>query len=144
MRPRQNHGSKKKLVDLSQWPEDKLKSLADQLSYSGNPLHKRNPGDYNLTPPCAGGRPGKTLCDRAKIFTRREALTLLRDGCRKGLIDSNFEDGWPKRIWSVHEGIVLEAQLDKSPPGSYRGYPLQSDDHFQAFILSRWKARPLQ
>ncbi len=142
MRPRQNHGSKKTLVELSEWPADDLNSIAEQLSYSGNPLHKRNPGDYKLTPPCAGGRPGKTLCDTARIFKREEALALLREGCRRGLIDANFDDGWPKRIWAVHQGMVLEAQHDKSPPGSYHGYPLQTDDHFREIILSRWEMRP--
>jgi len=138
MRPRQNHGSKKRLADLSDWPPAQLNSLALKLNYSGNPLHKLNPGDYNLTPPCAGGRPGKTLCDSVKIFTKAEALSLLREGCRKGLIDRNLEDGWPKRIWAVHQGVVLEAQHDKSPPGSYHGYPLQADDQFKMYILNRW------
>ena len=138
MRPRQNHGSKKKLADLSDWPQEQLDSLAKKLTYSGNPLHKMNPRDYNLTPPCAGGRPGKTLCDSVKVFTRAEALKLLREGCRRGLIDRNIEDGWPKRIWAIHQEVVLEAQLDKSPPGSYHGYPLQADDNFKKYILNRW------
>ena len=138
MRPRQNHGSKKKLADLSDWPQEQPDSLAKKLTYSGNPLHKMNPGDYNLTPPCAGGRPGNTLCDSVKVFTRAEALKLLREGCCRGLIDRNIEDGWPKRIWAIHQEVVLEAQLDKRPPGSYHGYPLQADDNFKKYILNRW------
>jgi len=138
MRPRQNHGSKKKLADLSDWTQEQLDSLAEKLTYSGNPLHKMNPGDYNLTPLCAGGRPGKSLCDSVKAFTKSEALQLLREGCRRGLIDHNIENGWPKRIWAVYQEVVLEAQHDKSPSGSYHGYPLQADDNFKNYIMDRW------
>jgi hypothetical protein len=45
----------------------------------GNPEHKRNPGDFGLTPP-ADARMGKTLCDSVGIFSRNAALDLLREG----------------------------------------------------------------
>lgn len=59
---------------------DVLKRLDDQskrVSYGGNPEHKKNPGDFGLTPP-ASPRQGKSLCDVADVFTRREALTLIK------------------------------------------------------------------
>jgi hypothetical protein len=81
------------------------------------------------------------VCGGLLLIKRAEALDLLREGCRKGLIDRNLEDGWPKRIWAVHQGVVLEAQHDKSPPGSYHGYPLQADDNFKRYVLNRWNGR---
>ena len=51
--------------------------LADAVQYGGNPEHKRNPGDFGLTPP-ASPRPDKTLCDTVELFERSEALRLLR------------------------------------------------------------------
>lgn len=37
-----------------------LAKLASQVKYGGNPEHKRNPGNFGLTPP-SGPRPGKSL-----------------------------------------------------------------------------------
>lgn len=44
-----------------------LEKLAERALYGGNPEHKRSPGDFGLTP-ASGPRPGKSLCDAAKIF----------------------------------------------------------------------------
>lgn len=52
-------------------------SLASVVQYGGNPEHKRNPGDFGLTPP-ACPRPDKTLCDTVEVFQRGDALGLLR------------------------------------------------------------------
>ncbi|MBF0308058.1 MAG: hypothetical protein HQL56_00830 [Magnetococcales bacterium] len=55
----------------------RLDELAENVRYGGNPEHKKNPGDFGLTPP-GNPRPGKTLCDVAGILTRQEATALLR------------------------------------------------------------------
>jgi hypothetical protein len=47
------------------------------VTYGGNPEHKRNPGDFGLTPP-AQGRKDKTLCDTVEVFERQNALEHLR------------------------------------------------------------------
>lgn len=57
--------------------QEVLSALLEDVRYGGNPEHKRNPGDFGLAPPSAP-RPGKTLCDEVQIFTRTEALKLLR------------------------------------------------------------------
>ena len=54
-----------------------LDRLAGEVLYGGNPEHKRNPGDFGLTPP-ASPRRTKTLCDGAGVFSRALALELLR------------------------------------------------------------------
>ena len=51
---------------------DELLTLANRADYGGNPEHKKNPGDFGLTPP-SDPRQGKSLCDVAKIFKRHEA-----------------------------------------------------------------------
>ena len=46
--------------------------LQKNATYEGSPYHKRNPGDFGLTPPAAP-RPDKTLCDEAGITSRSVA-----------------------------------------------------------------------
>jgi hypothetical protein len=53
------------------------KSLAAKVRYTGNPAHKRDPGDFDLTPPAAP-RQNATLCDDAGILKRKKAIALLR------------------------------------------------------------------
>ena len=50
-----------------------------RVKYGGNPEHKRNPGDFGLTPP-SQPRADKTLCDEVAVFKRTTALRLLRKG----------------------------------------------------------------
>jgi hypothetical protein len=109
-----------------------------KVRYSGNPEHKRNPGDFGLNPP-SGPRPGKTLCDQAKIYRRTEALTLLREGLLKGAFSEQERDGWPQNVWAVTEGgEPLEAQLEGQ--GIYHGYPMAETDPFREKVLERWKS----
>jgi len=113
-------------------------ALAARLSYGGNPVHKRNPGDFKLTPPAAP-RPNKTLCDAADIFRISVARQLLRDGVMKGLTSPWSGDAYPKHIWAVSaNGVALEAKLDDAAVGRYHGYPLLSDDPFRAVVLKAW------
>ena len=72
---------------------ERLKVMADTVTYGGNPEHKRNPGDFGLDPPSLP-RQGKTLCDGANIFSRADALSLLRQGIVRGLV-SKQERGAP-------------------------------------------------
>ena len=45
--------------------------LNQRVAYGGNPEHKRNSGDFGLSP-TAAPRPDKTLCDAVSIFSRGE------------------------------------------------------------------------
>lgn len=115
--------------------------LSERVSYCGNPAHKKNPGDFGLTPP-SGPRPGKSLCDAAAIFEKDVATRLLKEGLRRGLVSAHFDGEWPKVIWSVTEdGIVLEARLENRETGAYHGYPIQSTDPFVELILTHWRGR---
>jgi hypothetical protein len=73
---------------------------AEAARYGGNPEHKRNPGDFGLTP-LATARMGKILCDEAGIFSRSAALELLRDGFRRGFVRRQQRGGWPQNVWAI-------------------------------------------
>lgn len=116
----------------------RLAALADRVQYGGNPEHKKNPGDFGLTPP-ADPRPGKSLCDGIGVFTRFEALELLKAGLAKGLISDRFVGDWPKNIWSMTaQGRPLEAQLENPDQGTYHGYPMPDSDPFASVVAQRW------
>lgn len=106
------------------------------LHYAGNPEHKRNPGDFGLSPP-AGPRPGKTLCDTIHIFKRSEAAGLLKEGLQRALFSRQQRDGWPQNIWAVTgDGSPVEAQMEA--PGRYHGYPMPENDPFRDIVLAKW------
>lgn len=117
-----------------------LDHLAQVIRYGGSPLHKRNPGDFGLTPP-ASPRQGKSLCDDARIFTRAEAQRLLAMAMRRGMVDArSTPGGWPPLIWAVSDdGWPLEAESDT--PGSYHGYPMPLADAFREEVLRVWQDR---
>lgn len=120
---------------------DELGKLADRAGYGGNPEHKKNPGDFGLTPP-SDPRQGKSLCDVAKIFKRDQALNLLRAGLRGGLVSDRMDGEWPYNIWSVSDdGIAIEAQLENPVLGTYHGYPMPETDPFALAVLRRWEQR---
>lgn len=124
------HNPKRKIATSDLYTEQELVQLAKDVQYGGNPEHKRNPGDFGLTPP-SGRRPGKALCDTVKIFTKKEALKYLREGISKRLISiQKIHDKWPQNIWYITNNIVLEAQLENSETGCYHGYPLPDSDPF--------------
>jgi len=132
--------NKRRLAALEDWPGARLEKLAREISYGGNPEHKLRPNDFDLTPP-SGARRGKSLCDSVGVFTRKEAVKLLRKGVDCGLISKQMQNNWPQNIWTVHDGRVLEAQLEQSETGTYHGYPLQDGDPFSEVVLTRWIAQ---
>lgn len=114
-----------------------------QADYGGNPEHKRNPGDFGLTPP-ASPRPHKSLCDDANITSRQQAKSLLLAGIRKGLVSQQrtHSSGWPQNVWAVtEEGVALEAQLENPERGIYHGYPMPEQDPLVVMVLEEWRKR---
>lgn len=131
-----SYNPKRKIA--SELDKDKLKELASKVKYRGSPYHKRNPGDFGLTPPVAA-RPDKTLCDGVSIYNKMEAQRLLELGVLKGLISEQIRGEYPQNIWVVAEsGIPLEAQLDNRQKGTYHGYPLSANDPFAEEVLRKW------
>ena len=138
-RPRRVFNPKRTLV--AHKPEQsELAILAKKVHYVGNPEHKRNPGDFALTPPSAP-RADKTLCDLAGIRLKSDAVSVLRGGVLKGLISDKKRGTFPQNIWSVNsERIPFEAQLDNQETGTYHGYPMPEADPFREIILRAWES----
>jgi len=124
-------------------PDDDLADLTKRVKYTGSPYHKRNPGDFGLSPP-SQPRPHKTLCDdMTDITTVKESLRLLRRGVSKGLISEQTRGGFPQNVWAVTEdGVPLEAQLTNREKGVYHGYPMPSTDNFRDEVLRHWRSNP--
>ncbi len=133
--------SKRRIKKLEQDDLRRCSELADNVRYGGNPEHKKNPGDFGLTPP-SDPRPGKSLCDAVGIFSRQVALMHLQSGLRKGLISDRFNGKWPQNIWSVTEdGCPLEAQLENRQTGTYHGYPIPLSDPWGIEIVRQWNMK---
>ena len=133
--PRASFNPKRTLDDEAALTSAQRESWAESARYTGNPEHKRNPGDFGLTPPSAA-RLGKTLCDDANILAKAEALALLRTGLRAGLVSRQQRNGWPQNVWARTEnGDLVEAQLEGD--GAYHGYPMPQNDPFREILLRR-------
>ncbi len=112
-------------------------ALAAQIQYVGSPLHKKNPGDFGLTPP-SKPHPNKTLCDSIHLFSKKTAQSLLKQGVLKGMVSAQERNGWPQNIWwMTDKQEPVEAQLDNQEQGTYHGYPLSTADPMYHMILSR-------
>jgi len=136
--PRESFNPKRALRDAGTLSPAQVQHWAEAARYGGNPEHKRNPGDFGLTPP-ATARMGKTLCDKVAIFSRSAALELLRDGFRRGLVSRQQRDGWPQNVWAITPaGEPLEAQLEGN--GVYHGYPMPENDPFRDVVLDRLRS----
>ena len=132
---------KRRMINWKECDFQYLSNIASQAKYGGNPEHKMNPGDFNLTPP-RSPRAGKSLCDSVNVFTTKEALALLRKGIRIGLVSDRPEGDWPKNVWSVmDDGTPVEAQIESSEQGSYHGYPMQETDPFCQKVIEQWRIR---
>ena len=142
MKLRNGKFNQKKLIQ-ERTPEhlEHFRQLSTLIVYKGNPAHKKNPGDFGLTPP-SGARLGKSLCDEVGIFSRHEAQALLREGMKLGLVSLQERNGFPQNIWMVlkkeNAFYPLEAQLENAEQGQYHGYPLQKSDPFYDEILTKW------
>lgn len=113
--------------------------LRSRIAYEGNPAHKRNPGDFDLTPPAAP-RLDKTLCDEAEVLDYATAMTLLCQAIDGGLVsEARTTDGFPKQLWVVTDtGQVFEAMYGGSRTGCYHGYPIRKTDPFSDYITKQW------
>ena len=134
----QFNSKRKLLIDVDDAFLEKLKK---NVHYGGNPEHKMNPGDFNLTPPSCP-RPDKTLCDAVSIFKYNQALQLLRKGIMRGLVSKQSRGNYPQNIWSVDKNNnPLEAQLENEQKGIYHGYPMPKDDPFGKVILKAFEKK---
>lgn len=144
-KPNRRHGIKprhRNILPLDEFENnrDHYAALEQKAVYTGNPEHKRNPGDFGLEPP-ADPRWDKTLCDEVGILRRNVADRLLRTAFHSGLVSAakgKNTDKWPQYVWAMtDDGHPLEAAYDGS---GYHGYPLP-DERTPLFkeIKKRWR-----
>jgi len=137
MQRRKGVFNRKRRIDSQPEPEY-CEFLAEHVRYGGNPEHKRNPGDFGLTPP-SSPRAHKTLCDDSGVTSLSSARKLLKKACRLGLYSVQRKGQWPQNLWSVtDDGFPLEAQLENAEQGIYHGYPMPESDPLREIVLSRW------
>ena len=145
MAGRTKFNRKRKLAPEGSCSAEELEQLAQAADYSGNPLHKSSPGDYDLTPPAQARKPSieqqsRSLCDTAKVFEREDAVRYLREGLRRGMISVARINGWPKQVWAVtDDGDPLEAQRERD--GIYHGYSMPKEDPMADKIMEQWETR---
>ncbi len=115
-------------ADLMTWPPG-----AHASTFGGNPV------SCAAAQPPSQPRQGKTLCDEAEIFTRRDAQSLLREGARRGLVSVQERDGWPQNVWAMAaNGVAVEAMLENPLTGRYHGYPMLESDPLADEVRERW------
>ncbi|MDX9981569.1 MAG: hypothetical protein RBU25_16220 [Lentisphaeria bacterium] len=121
---------------------DAQRKHLEEATYEGSPFHKRNPGDFGLTPPAAP-RPDKTLCDEAGIFKKVVATRLFKRGIKRALVSEYMTPaGFPKEFWVVDsEGNVFEAMYGGTRDGAYHGYPIRRSDPLFEKVSSAWKEK---
>lgn len=142
MARRKSYNSKSKILSDHDFEKEheSLKKLPDVVVYTGNPQHKKNPEDYDLTPP-ASPRQDKTLCDGVGRIKKQQALDLLKEGLKHGMISEQFRGKFPQKVWAVSENeIAFEAQLENKDQGEYHGYPMGADP-FASEVLRRWQQK---
>lgn len=118
---------------------DEQRLLRERTAYQGSPHHKRNPGNFGLTPPAAP-RLDKTLCDEAGVFQRSVAEDLFSKAIARGLVsEATVKEGFPKQLWVVDDqGQVFEAMYGGSAPGRYHGYPIRRTDPLFEEVRKAW------
>jgi hypothetical protein len=126
----------RRVIRETRLTEEEKTTLRSRAVYEGNPQHKRNPGDFGLTPPAAP-RADKTLCDEAGIFKKARARELLMNAIERGVVSESDTTGFPKQMWVVDEhDRVFEAMIGGTQQGYYHGYPIRKSDPLHARILS--------
>ena len=104
-------------------PEIDLDGLANQVVYEGSAEHKDIPG--------FAGQPrlrADASCCPREITDREMVSGWLRLAIRRGAVGSPWEGEFPRYVWYMHGNIVFEARLVNRESGSYKGYPLDSDE----------------
>jgi hypothetical protein len=96
-----------------------LDAVAARATYAGSAEHKAYPS--------AAGPP-RLRADASKCDPQLASLDELTDWLRAGIGEANcgapWEEGFPKYVWYVRQGVCYEARLINWTQGQYKGYPL--------------------
>jgi hypothetical protein len=98
-----------------------LKSAAERAQYTGSPYH-RTAGSK------MGSKTDRRWPDASKCdpdWTRDVATGSLRRAIADGTVSRAWQNGFPRLVWYLHEGVLYEARLSNSVSGEYHAYPLE-------------------
>jgi hypothetical protein len=113
------------------------RELLEQARYEGSPYHKRNPGDFGLTPPAARTA-DKTLCDDSGVTSLKEASRIFARAVQREVVSEALTQNHPSRLWVVDDDQVFECKYGGSTDGRYHGYPLEDDDPQAEVVRRAW------
>ena len=141
-RARAARGQTERQVRKTRLSDAEKRFLLAEAAYEGSPYHKRNPGDFGLTPPSLP-RADKTLCDDARVFERAKAVELFERAIQNGIVSVATKDGgFPGQMWVVDDhGRVFELIYGGSKAGRYHGYPVRDVDPLSERIRAIWGDR---
>ena len=133
-RQRSKFNPKRRICNPENLPD--LDDLARRVQYDGHPGHKRKPSNFGVGAASSGDR---TLCDAVGIFKKEEALRLLQNGVKQGLVSIQTRGDFPQNIWAVSDdGRPLEAQQGSPGQGIYHGYPMLPHDELWDKVIELW------
>lgn len=98
--------------------------MASQVRYVGSPEHKDHPSE-------AGAprlRSDASKCDPALTKDLARNTRALQEGILSECVSEDFEEGFPKYVWSWLDGSVYEARHIRGPQGTYKGYKLSDEE----------------
>ena len=104
-------------------PDPNLDCLARRVGYVGSPEHKDFPSFAG--PPRL--RSDASCCPR-EIKDREVVCEWLRSAIRRGAVGAPWEGDFPRYVWYKDGDVVFEGRLVNRGNGSYKGYPLDSEE----------------
>lgn len=137
--PRPGNSPKRRIAPDDATSHALREVLPGRVRYVGSGHHKRNPADYGLD--STHPRPTKSLRDFERVIRLDEARAMLLDGIALGLFSLPDDNGFPKYIWSVRDGVVYESKTDRHGSGEYHGYPIFNEEAVSAYVHDLWMQR---
>lgn len=117
-RAKRKLGQEKELaVGLAQ---AELAEVAEKVRYVGSPYHR--PTGSPMGQPKDRNFPEASRCDRK--WTRPLANRALKASIIQGLVSSDWDNGFPRKVWYRDGETLYKALLSNRDQGEYHAYPL--------------------
>lgn len=101
-----------------------MAALARQVTYIGSPEHKSGPSFAGVPRP----RADASICDASLNGRLVEIQRWLSHAVEVQCFGPPWEDGFPRYVWCLVDGVVYEARLVNRGLGQYKGWQLDSTE----------------
>lgn len=108
-----------------------LDQIAERAWYEGSAEHKKTPSFIGQPKP----RRRASMCPPG--LDRETVTGWLRSAIRRGMVGGLWEGGFPRLVWHRVGETVFEGRLVNSGSGSYKGYPLRTNQWPRALKATR-------